>query len=106
MEVDRSGVLGARGLEPVGDAVDDEHPAGALAKRRRDHALPDDARAEDQNGVALADLCEPDAEPTGRQDVGDHDRLVVGYALGHLDQRVVRIRDACVLGSRYVCAVG
>src|SRR5690606_30860050 len=82
------------GVEPVPDTVDDEHPGGALPLGRRYRALTHDARAENQDGVALADLGETSAEPAGRQHIGDHERLFVGDAGGNPDEGVGRVRDA------------
>ena len=49
-----------------------------LSMRADDGELPDRAAAEDRHGVAGLDLGQLGAEVAGREDVGEHDRLVVG----------------------------
>jgi hypothetical protein len=102
VEVDDLGVLlqghGQAGLDPVHG----QDPPGALPLGGGDGELPDGTRAKDGDGVAVADLGQAGAEPSGGEDVRHQDGLVVAHLIREADQRGGRERNPRVLGLQAV----
>ena len=79
--VDRLGAgLVPRHLQPVGEAVDGDHPLGAEQEGAGDRELADRAAAPDGDHVARLDVAHLGAHVAGRQDVGEEQHLLVGHA--------------------------
>src|SRR5205085_6000587 len=71
VEVDDLGPLGAGHVQPVGQRVDGQHPAGVHQFGAGDGELADRAAAEDGHDVARLDLGEVGPEVAGGEDVGE-----------------------------------
>gem|GEM_PF-4894504 len=102
VEVDHLGPLAAGGGQPVLDAVDGEHAAGAEQPGGEDRELSHRAAPEHRHGVAVADLGDVGAEIAGGEDVGDQNRVLVAHLVGQLDQPHVGVRDARLVGLQPV----
>ena len=85
-------------LEPVGVEVERDHPRRAVQAGGHHRGQADRADADDGDHVTGLDpaVADPDLE-AGGQDVGEHHGGIVGDALGHLVEGVVRERDPHVL---------
>ena len=101
-EVDRLRAGATGHVEPVAMLVDAQDPPGAHQSRADDAEDAHRTRAEHGNGVALADVGQRGAEPAGREDVREQDRLLVGDLVGQADETGVGVRDPGALGLQPV----
>ena len=86
--------------EPLGEAVDGDHPLGPQQVGAPLRHEPDAAAAPDGDRVAGLDVAEVGPHVAGGGGVGEEEHLLVGHALGGVEAVVVGERDADVLGVR------
>jgi hypothetical protein len=71
--------------QPLGDAVDGDHPAGPEHPRALDAELPDRSAPPDGDRVARLDLGVLGGHPGGREDVGQEQNLLVRHPVRDLE---------------------
>jgi len=92
----------ARHLQARLFLVHREDTPGAQNLRAGDGELSDWSAAEDRDRVAVGDLGDLRSKVSGREDVGDHNRLLVGDLMGQLYEVDGGIRDSRELGLQPV----
>src|SRR5215210_7036677 len=102
IEVHDLGALRPGHLQTVFPVVHGEDPACAHHESADYGELSDGAAAEDRNRVAVRDVGDVGTEVTRREDVADHDRLLVGDVFGKLDAGHAGVGDPGVFGLHAV----
>jgi hypothetical protein len=102
LEVDDLGALAPGDRQAILAAVDGNDPTCAHQLGGRNRELSHRPAAEHRDCVTFLDLGHVGAEPGGREDVRDHDRLIVGDFIGQFHQSNMGERDSRLLGLQPV----
>jgi hypothetical protein len=98
LEIDHGGTSFAGHCHALGHGINGDHALGAEQKGASNGKLADRAAAPDGDRIALLDVAEIGRHVTGRENIGQEQRLIVGHAVGNFNRTDISVGHTQILG--------